>query len=206
MEFATWNALLFWGLVGACFAHEMWRTRDNPTKRSMICAAYRKAFPVVLRNQHIVFGIFSILHRVLEPSYSYQWFRFGLAGSCLAVSSTVLHEFVHSTPWLYANVHKVHHEFVTPNALASEYNSVADTLMNFINTAMVIYIAQIPRELVYMFLAFTNFSVVLSHHPPWPGSKHHLVHHTKGKVNFNFSLTPLVDDIMGTRAPTPTVA
>lgn len=81
----------------------------------------------------------------------------------VAVIFTFVHFVFHTFPWLYGHVHKVHHEFFEPFAICTEYNSVAEELINWSYTLLAFVLFPIPLHYVGISLVLMNVFDQMGH-------------------------------------------
>ncbi|MDG1478586.1 MAG: sterol desaturase family protein [Myxococcota bacterium] len=114
----------------------------------------------------------------------------------------VSHRFLHR-PWWMKNVHRVHHEFRTSTAMASEYAHPVEFIFGSFGTlsiGVVLMTPSLPALYLYAVLALTT---VLAHHSgyalPWMSwSVHHDWHHFRFKECFG--TLGILDRVLGTDA------
>ncbi|GEM_PF-1397893 len=121
-------------------------------------------------------------------------------GACSVAWFYASHRFLHR-PWWMKRVHRVHHEFRTTEAMASEYaHWVEFTVGNFgtLGCGVVLLAPSLPAIYVYTVVAITT---VLVHHSgyalPWASwSVHHDWHHFRYKECFG--TLGVLDKLLGT--------
>ncbi len=126
------------------------------------------------------------------------------------------HRLLHEIPFLYKNIHKIHHTYSAPFGLAAEYASPVEVMMLGFGTVFspVIYCA-VTGDLhvltMYLWIVLRLFQAIDAHSgydfpwslhhflPFWAGASHHDVHHEKFIGNYASSFR-WWDFIMGTQA------
>jgi len=113
------------------------------------------------------------------------------------------HRFLHQpSMWKY---HRLHHELVTPVAVAAIYASIVENiLVNFLPVFLSPLIVGLQMNLIWYWTILSTLTSVLSHSgfkKLEPFAKFHAIHHlTKG---YNFGTTSLLDRLHGTYREDP---
>lgn len=110
------------------------------------------------------------------------------------------HRFLHRKWWM-VRVHKVHHEFKTTSAWASEYAHPVEMCVGNFGTLAIGVVLIAPSFAVILLYMVLSILTILVHHSgyalPWaPWSVHHDWHHFKMKEAFG--TTGLLDRLLGT--------
>lgn len=125
-----------------------------------------------------------------------------LAG--LAVAAVIVfyasHRFLHRRWWM-KKVHRVHHEFRTTSALASEYAHPFEfCVANFLTLAAGVLLFAPSLPAIYLFTALSILTVLVHHSGyalPWaPWSVHHDWHHYR--MIEAFGTVGVLDRVLGT--------
>ncbi|KAM4525386.1 cholesterol 25-hydroxylase-like protein [Odontesthes bonariensis] len=112
--------------------------------------------------------------------------------------SFVWHLLHHKVPWLYRNVHKVHHTYTSTSALTAEYSGPWETLsLGLFAAANPLLLGCHPLTELAFFLLNIWLSVEdhCGYDLPWAthrlvplglygGARHHDLHHLKSKYNY----------------------
>ncbi|EEP77018.1 predicted protein [Uncinocarpus reesii 1704] len=181
----------------------------QPSKRQMI-----SCLKLVFGNQAYLIGSHFLLLHFLK--YKFSIFRMDpqlpsileVVVQCTvgALLREVLFYYVHRlmhTKMLYRKVHRVHHEFRAPVALAAIYSH---TLDHILVNAMPIYLPMAIQRAHFLtlmlFAGVAVFDAAVSHSGYHlfrvPDVQSHDVHHEKGNVNFG--VLGLMDWLHGTNA------
>lgn len=111
------------------------------------------------------------------------------------------HRAMHVFPFLYKNIHKIHHQYSAPFGLAAEYASPIEVmLLGFGTVAPPILWCAITKDLhiltMYVWIVFRLFQAIDAHSgyefpwslhhflPFWAGADHHDTHHEKFIGNY----------------------
>ncbi|KAF1813052.1 putative C-4 methyl sterol oxidase Erg25 [Eremomyces bilateralis CBS 781.70] len=111
------------------------------------------------------------------------------------------HRFLHSSPFLYKNIHKLHHQYSAPFGLAAEYASPIEVMsLAFGTVGCPIIFASFTRDLhlmtMYLFVVLRLMQAIDAHSgyefpwslhhffPVWAGADHHDMHHEKFIGNY----------------------
>lgn len=210
------HLVVFWAL--AAFFHVVDRT-DRPAwiARHRIQRGRRRRppYPRVMRNlaanqllwSPLLLGLLYLLLRARGwevqarlPGTGQVLLELVGLGLCSVVVFYVTHRFLHRKWWL-KRVHRVHHEFRTTTALASEYaHPVEFCIGNFgtLAAGVLLLAPSLPSILLYTALAITT---VVIHHsgyalPFAPWSVHHDWHHYR--YHEAFGTLGLLDRLLGT--------
>lgn len=176
---------------------------------------YEELFAIFVKELKEQFVVFLPLNLIaahfLKPVLSFER---EAATTCLAnivlcifahdVSFAVIHRLLH-TPWLYRNVHKVHHEYYAPFALTAEHAHPVESMFGFFLPVLLAFLVIVlwrgaltmQTEMVYMtYLSYTSvqghsgysFPFFYEHLPllGWVdgGATHHDLHHKLVKCNY----------------------
>jgi len=210
------HTVVFWSVAGAFVYVDrtdrpafVARHRIQPTKRKH--PALGPTLRVLVRNQFLLLPLLLIGFQELlllrgweAESYLPSFGRLALEligqGICATVVFYTGHRFLHRKWWM-KNVHKVHHEFRSTTALASEYaHPVEFVVGNF--GALVVGALVIAPHLASIYLfALVSLLTILVHHSgyalPWaPWSVPHDWHHYRFKELFG--TTGALDRVFGT--------
>ncbi|CAO2647807.1 Nn.00g087290.m01.CDS01 [Neocucurbitaria sp. VM-36] len=111
------------------------------------------------------------------------------------------HRLMHASPFLYKNIHKIHHQYSAPFGLAAEYASPIEVMvLGFGTVGVPIMWCAITKDLhiltMYTWIVFRLFQAIDAHSgyefpwslhhflPFWAGAEHHDVHHEKFIGNY----------------------
>lgn len=114
------------------------------------------------------------------------------------------HRSMHSVPFLYKNIHKIHHQYSAPFGLAAEYASPIEVLVLGIGTvvgpiAWCAVTGQLHILTMYVWIVLRLFQAIDAHSgyefpwslhhflPFWAGADHHDTHHEKFIGNYSSS-------------------
>jgi methylsterol monooxygenase len=114
------------------------------------------------------------------------------------------HRLLHEIPYLYKNIHKIHHQYSAPFGLAAEYASPIEVMMLGFGTVIVpILWCVVTQDLhiltMYLWIVLRLFQAIDAHSgydfpwslhhflPFWAGADHHDVHHEKFIGNYSSS-------------------
>jgi methylsterol monooxygenase len=114
------------------------------------------------------------------------------------------HRLMHEVPYLYKNIHKIHHQYSAPFGLAAEYASPIEVMMlGFGTVGFPIIWCVITKDLhiltMYIWIVLRLFQAIDAHSgyefpwslhhflPFWAGAEHHDVHHEKFVGNYSSS-------------------
>ncbi|MCB9764783.1 MAG: sterol desaturase family protein [Alphaproteobacteria bacterium] len=121
-------------------------------------------------------------------------------GACSVLVFYTTHRFLHR-PWWMKHVHRVHHEFRTTGALASEYAHPFEFCVgNFLTLALGVVVLAPSLASIYAFTVLGIMTVVVHHGgyaipwAPWP--VHHDWHHHR--FNEMFGTLGVLDRLLGT--------
>lgn len=127
--------------------------------------------------------------------------------ACFLIADAYLyhtHILLHKNKWIHQHIHKVHHQFSQPTALATNYAHPLEQL--FVDMGTLLVAPAIVKLSLRTMLCWTVFLTVytqLQHHGYRLTSSandlvlYHTLHHTLGTGNYG--LTPIWDSIYGTR-------
>lgn len=128
-------------------------------------------------------------------SISYSWFIFILSFDILFyVSHRLLHE-----KQFYKHIHKIHHEFKYPTALASAYSHPIEYIISNLGpTTLSIVILKPHFVSLCIFAPLGIIGVVMEHcgYNLSHGLGFHEIHHNK--FNYNYGVSPYFDRYFGT--------
>ena len=112
------------------------------------------------------------------------------------------HRILHAVPWLYKNVHKIHHQSFNPNPLSGLSMHWAESCIYFSAVPMIACFT--PPYISRLLLIGLVLEPIDGHHGfgSWniETTYNHYIHHSK--FNYNFGSSPLWDHLMGTEFPT----
>jgi methylsterol monooxygenase len=111
------------------------------------------------------------------------------------------HRLMHASPFLYRNIHKIHHRYTAPFGLTAEYASPIEIMVLGLGTVGgPLLWGAITKDLhlitVYLWMVLRSLQAVDSHSgydfpwslhnwvPFWAGAEHHDVHHEQFKGNY----------------------
>jgi methylsterol monooxygenase len=112
-----------------------------------------------------------------------------------------MHRAMHSSSFLYKNIHKIHHQYSAPFGLAAEYASPIEVMvLGFGSVGVPIVWCAITKDLhiltMYVWIVLRLFQAIDAHSgyefpwslhhflPFWAGAEHHDVHHEKFIGNY----------------------
>jgi len=119
-----------------------------------------------------------------------------------------IHRALH-TPYLYKNIHKIHHTYQAPFSMVGEYAHVLETAALGVGTLLGPFILAKHVVTVYIWIAFRTFQVIEAHSgysfpwspcnwvPFWAGANFHDTHHKTFMNNYG-STFMFWDKVMGT--------
>ena len=121
-------------------------------------------------------------------------------GACAAIWFYASHRFLHR-PWWMKKVHRVHHEFRTTTAMASEYAHPFEFVAaNFITLAGGVVLLAPSAPVIYLWELIAVHTVIAHHSGyavPWMSwAVHHDWHHYRYKECFG--TTGVLDRLLGT--------
>ncbi|KAF1987044.1 hypothetical protein K402DRAFT_393195 [Aulographum hederae CBS 113979] len=114
------------------------------------------------------------------------------------------HRLMHEVPFLYKNIHKIHHQYSAPFGLAAEYASPIEVmLLGFGTVGCPILWCAVSGDLhiltMYVWIVLRLFQAIDAHSgyefpwslhhflPFWAGADHHDLHHEKFVGNYSSS-------------------
>ena len=185
------------------------RHRIQATNRR--CPSLSKTVRVVLRNQFVILPVLLVaLGEILTlrgwtanpqlPSLSRLVFELAVQTVFALAVFYSTHRFLHRKWWL-RHVHRVHHEFRTTTALASEYaHPVEFVIGNFMTLATGALVIAPHLASIYLFALMATLTFVIHHSGyalPWaPWSVPHDWHHYRFREMFG--TIGVIDRWMGT--------
>ena len=147
------------------------------TKRGVLATSYRVETAFPSREEFVRDFVLSLLMR--EAMFYY------------------VHRLLHELPWLYRKIHKKHHRFVAPVALAAQYAHPVEHI--FANTLPITLPPQILGSHIltfWAFLAYELFGTATVHSGYDFVGRMHDLHHEK--FNLNYGSIGLFDYLHGT--------
>jgi sterol desaturase/sphingolipid hydroxylase (fatty acid hydroxylase superfamily) len=189
------------------------RHKIQPAPKQPTAADIRDCFLKVLRNQALSLAISAALgllslstgsppaFRVAGPPPSAAEFARDLALCCAGREALFYysHRLLH-TPWLYRRVHKTHHRFVAPVALAAQYSHPAEHVLA--NTLPIALPPLLLRTHVWTMWAFLGAMLLetCTVHSGYDflagAARMHDAHHEK--FNLNYGAFGVLDWVHGT--------
>jgi len=213
--------VFYWtnGLLLTAMDHYGGKWLDRYRIQKVVKAHSRPAFGKLIRNLLINTCLVPVIGLVIGLSVTLKPSDFEIPGPFEMFLSTIAgvftneicffygHWLMHANKFLYGRVHKVHHEFKSPCALAAIYcHPIELVISDFLPLGSGIILFN--RNL-YAAACFTGFAILgtQTHHSgfrwPWiPGHANqpdfHDFHHEK--FNCNYGNVGLLDDLHGTSA------
>ena len=189
--------------------HKLQSQQRQPSRRDI-----RQCFTLVMQNQLLATalhwmkvsatrkGILPSSYRVEAAFPSGQEFARDFVLSLLMREAMFyyVHRLFHEVPWLYKKIHKRHHRFVAPVALAAQYAHPVEHI--FANTLPITLPPQILGSHILTFWAYLAFELfgtatVHSGYDFFAGkARMHDLHHEK--FNLNYGSIGLCDYLHGT--------
>ena len=106
------------------------RNPSLPRTLGRVALAFAAELPALVLFQRVTVWLGTGVRTLYSPP---SWFEIGFAIVGLTLLSEVgfycTHRLLHEVPWLYQHVHKYHHEFRVPIALAAEAMHPAEMLL-----------------------------------------------------------------------------
>lgn len=154
-----------------------------------------------------VLGVYGLLQlRGWAPSAALPrlpWvvLNLGLLSAIADLSFYLGHRLLHR-PWWMRNVHELHHRFLAPTGLASQYQHPLEFALTGVGPLALGIVVLAPDALsIVLFVLLGSYNVVATHSgynlPFAPFAGYHDLHHEKTRGNFG--VTALWDGIFGTR-------
>jgi sterol desaturase/sphingolipid hydroxylase (fatty acid hydroxylase superfamily) len=210
------HTLLFWG-IGAAFHfvdqkdRPAWIARHRIQRERRRHPPLRPTLRVLARNQFIILPVLLLaLGEVLLargwrpdptlPSLGRLARELALQAGCALVVFYAAHRTLHRKFWM-KRVHRVHHEFKTTTAFASEYaHPIEYVVGNFMTLATGALVFTPHLASIYLFATLGVITVIVHHSGyalPWaPWSVPHDWHHFR--VKEMFGTVGLIDRLLGT--------
>lgn len=177
-------------------------------QRRITWPEYRQVFYISAKNQLLVSLPLSILAAYFSPRPTdlplpSLWTTFWTYWVCLGfeeVGFFVVHRAVHSKRW-YASIHKMHHTFQAPVAMASTYCTMTEHwLSNLLPIALGVSACQAHWSLTVMFFCSLQIGTMCTHSDYSIPGLYDALGHDWHHYSFteNFGPTGLLDHFAGT--------
>jgi sterol desaturase/sphingolipid hydroxylase (fatty acid hydroxylase superfamily) len=221
--FGTWYAsfgLAVLALDMTKFPHFLYRLKTQPNAQIDYKKMLPRLFTMLAINLYLPFILYGILPRAMFESIETHVWEFASRYVRISPQLPSLLEFTKDIvgffmiydvgffwshwmlhlPFFYGRIHKLHHQWTAPTALAAAYAHPIEHIISNLSPAILAMLFFKPHYITFVAFTWLGLFTTLCEHSGYEflaDAKFHDIHHLR--YNANFGLWGLYDDLMGTR-------